>query len=65
MEEAEAAKIQDRAWKFLKKHKWLLVTVVTSGVILLWAPSIYTNLSTKSRRYDITKTSVQNITNLK
>jgi vancomycin permeability regulator SanA len=65
MEEAEAAKIQNRGWNFLKKHKWLVVTVVIAGIILLWAPSVYTNLSTKSKRYDLTKTSVQNIPKMK
>jgi vancomycin permeability regulator SanA len=57
---------EEKSWRekiggWTKKHKKLLIIAATVFAFLLWMPSIYANLSTRSLRYDIAKTPVQNI----
>jgi vancomycin permeability regulator SanA len=63
MEETEKdhKKRHEDVWRLIKKHKWVLSGLVFIFLVLLWGPTIYANLSTRSGRYDISKTSVQNV----
>jgi vancomycin permeability regulator SanA len=47
--------------QLIKKHKLAGIILLLAFVALLWGPTIYTNLSTRSLRYNIDKTSVQNV----
>jgi vancomycin permeability regulator SanA len=48
-------------WQLVKKYKWIEIGIIILAALVLWAPTIYANLSTRSKRYDLTKTSVENI----
>jgi vancomycin permeability regulator SanA len=50
-----------KSWTLVKKYKKWEIAAVIIFLALLWGPSIYTNLSTRSLRYNIAKTSVQNV----
>lgn len=52
-----------RIWHFLIDKKLLqpLIGLIIIGAALLWGPSIYANLSTRSQRYDLHETSLNDI----
>jgi|SRR6185312_3199931 len=45
----------------IKKYRWWLLGVVIVGALLLWGPTVYAKLSTSSRRYNLSDTSVVKI----
>lgn len=48
-------------FSFLKRHIKAELAALVPFLILLWGPSIYTNLSTRSIRYDLAKISVNDV----
>src|SRR4051812_22365114 len=48
-------------WHLVKKYKWVEIAAILIFLVLLWAPSVYANLSTRDKRYNLAKTPVQNV----
>jgi vancomycin permeability regulator SanA len=48
-------------WKFTLRHKLAAGLCVLAGAALLWGPTVYANLSTRSLRYELTRTAAQNV----
>lgn len=47
--------------EFVKRWHWTLLGIFITGVLLLFGPTIYANLSTRSVRYDPARTSLNKI----
>jgi vancomycin permeability regulator SanA len=57
----ESLSWKTKAWVIVKKYKRLEIAAVIILALLIWGPSIYANLSTRSLRYNIDKTSIKNV----
>lgn len=47
--------------QILRRHKRLACSLAVIGAALLWGPTVYANLSTRSIRYDLDRTPVQSV----
>ncbi|HEX4774857.1 MAG TPA: ElyC/SanA/YdcF family protein [Candidatus Saccharimonadales bacterium] len=50
-----------RIVNLLKKHKVIVSSIILIGAIVLWGPTVFANLSTRSSRYDLNRTSISQI----
>ena len=50
-----------RYFGLLNRYKFIVIGLIIIGSTLLWGPTIYANLSTRSIRYNLERTSVQNV----
>ena len=46
---------------FLNRHLKLVITTVLIVALLIWGPTIYAKLSTRHERYDLNKTSINDV----
>lgn len=56
-----AAHFGKQLWLFVKRRKLLLGILVIFFAVLLWLPTIYTNIASKHLRYDLDKTAITNV----
>lgn len=61
MEKTQKHNLKNNALKLIKKYRDLEIAGVIVFLALLWGPTIYANLSTKSHRFDLNKTPVSNV----
>jgi vancomycin permeability regulator SanA len=61
MEEVQKNNFRERFFKLLKKHKWAGIILVLIFAVVLWGPTVYANLSTRDKRYNLNDTSAENI----
>jgi vancomycin permeability regulator SanA len=47
--------------EFLRKYRYVILAIIVAGMVLIWGPTVYANLSTRGERYDLKKTSVEDI----
>lgn len=52
---------KNKLFKLIKRYKYLEIAAVIVFLILLWGPTIYANLSTRSHRFDLTKTPISKV----
>jgi vancomycin permeability regulator SanA len=46
---------------YVKRHPYIVAALIICGATLLWGPTIYANLSTRSIRYELTRTPISTI----
>jgi vancomycin permeability regulator SanA len=50
-----------RAWQLVRRHRRAIIVIIAVGAILVWGPSVYTNLSTRGQRFDLNETAISSI----
>jgi vancomycin permeability regulator SanA len=61
IEETTKTESKQRHFVVIQQHKKLILALIVIFFSVLWGPTIYANLSTRSVRYDLAKTSVNAI----
>lgn len=50
-----------RIKKYIKRYRWWLLAVTVVFAVLVWGPSVYAKLSTRSGRYDLSATPARDV----